>query len=129
MQLDSINFFYEINFLKFLQLILWIRRNPPLHRNLGDTKGDNRKKKIKRNNASQNQKFSEVTPCLGIEPWKPHGQKPVDMPFTNEATRMPRSRPITMKFSGKIANKHIFGQCCFNFQKVLCRTTSYFERL
>ena len=45
MQLDSINFFYDLNFLKFLELFLWIQRNPPLHRNLGDTKGDNRNKK------------------------------------------------------------------------------------
>ena len=37
-----------------------------------------------------------------------HSRKPVGMPFTNEATRMSRSRPITMKFSGKIANRMKF---------------------
>ena len=45
MQLDSINFFYDLIFLNFLKLILRIQKNPPLHRNLGDTKRDNRKKK------------------------------------------------------------------------------------
>ena len=39
---------------------------------------------------------------------KPQSWKPVGMPFTNEATRMSRSRPITMKFSGKIANRMKF---------------------
>ena len=68
MQLDSINFFYDLNFLKFLQLILCIQRNPPLHRNLGDTRGDKKKSKEREVTQFKINNFPKSLPCLGIEP-------------------------------------------------------------